>query len=265
MVITLALTWGLVFGLVVWIVRRRRGALKAVGIGALVFLVFQLLTRIPMLQVLSGTEWYRALAGRLFWLALFLSVTAGLFEEVGRYLGFRFLLKNQLDVRTGVAYGIGHGGFEALALVGMTYINNLVLSLAINSGKYDAMTAALGPSAALIREQFVNLPPTTFLAAGIERAMTIIIHIALSLVVLHSVRAKKPLYLLLAIGLHTLVNLPAVILAGSGVNTWVIELLVVAMAAAGLVYILRSWRAEVPVPAGLPASDSPGENNLVGK
>ena len=44
--------------------------------------------------------------------ALFLGFTAGLFEEVGRYLAFTTILKKRLDWKNAVAFGIGHGGIE---------------------------------------------------------------------------------------------------------------------------------------------------------
>jgi len=62
--------------------------------GALIFFLFQVVTRVPAVQILQGV-----LAGPLRqsevlrWGWLFaLALTAGLFEEVGRYLGYRHLV-----------------------------------------------------------------------------------------------------------------------------------------------------------------------------
>ena len=51
---------------------------------------------------------------------IFLGFTAGLFESVGRWVGYKWWFRNSLpyDWAHGVAFGIGHGGIEAVALVG---------------------------------------------------------------------------------------------------------------------------------------------------
>jgi hypothetical protein len=54
----------------------------SVLVGVLVFLVFQIVLRIPLLNYISGIAWYQQLAGNLLFIALFLSVTAGLFVEI---------------------------------------------------------------------------------------------------------------------------------------------------------------------------------------
>jgi uncharacterized membrane protein YhfC len=42
------------------------------------------------------------------------ALLAGLFEETGRFIAFKFLLKKRTDRKTAISYGIGHGGFEAI-------------------------------------------------------------------------------------------------------------------------------------------------------
>jgi uncharacterized membrane protein YhfC len=230
--------------LVVVLYIKKRISLAAVLVGALVFLVFQLLTRIPMLQMLSQVAWYRELSQNLVLIALFLSFTAGLFEEVGRYIGMRLFMKNKLQIKNGVAYGLGHGGFEAIVLVGLTYINNLVLSLAINSGQFESTFGApLGASAELIRQQLINTDPYLFAVAGLERMMTLVVQVALSLVVLLALRRKNLIYLVYAILLHMLVDFVVVILVNR-VNVVVSEAAVFVFAVIGLVFILRLWKQE---------------------
>ena len=138
---------------------KKRISLVSVVVGALVFLVFQLLTRIPLLAVLGTQPWYQQMAENIVLIGLFLSLTAGLFEEIGRYLAFRFVLKSRLQIKNGVAYGVGHGGFEAMALVGLTYVNNPIYSTLINSGQYDTLIAPmLGELGDTLRDRVVNTP-----------------------------------------------------------------------------------------------------------
>ncbi|MGI6327353.1 MAG: YhfC family intramembrane metalloprotease [Dethiobacteria bacterium] len=242
MVITLLICFGLPIILFIYFYKREPIAVAAVLVGALVFLVSQIFTRIPLLNLFSSMEWYQQIAANIFLLALFLSVTAGLFEEVGRYLGFKLLLKKHLTWKNGVAFGIGHGGIEAIVITGFAYINNLVYSVLINSGAFaDTIAPQLGPEiAAYIQDQLVNLPSYLFLVAGFERAFTIFIHIALSLVVLLAVVKGKAVYLLFAILLHTAVNFPAVIIPGLGYSILFAELYLLVLAAFSWMFIFRS-------------------------
>lgn len=52
-----------------------------------------------------------------------LAVTAACAEEVGRYIAFRFFVKNPEQQNTPLYFGLGHGGIEALS-VG---VNNVIL------------------------------------------------------------------------------------------------------------------------------------------
>src|SRR5947209_2703663 len=90
--------------------------------GALVFLVFQLLTRIPLVIVLADTVLAHLLrtstAFIWTWLVI-LAVTAGLFEEVGRYVGYRlFMSREPKTWSKAVMFGLGHEGLESMVLVG---------------------------------------------------------------------------------------------------------------------------------------------------
>ena len=242
---TLVLSLVFPMALAVWFYLRQRYAVSALVVGAAMMTLSQFVIRIPLLQAASTSTWLKSLASNTLAYALFLGLTAGLFEGVARYVGFRFLLKNRLEWKNGVAYGIGHGGIESILLIGLTYINNLAFSLMINAGTFDARVAqALPPGTAqYIKNALVNTPPWTFLLAGIERVLALVIQIALALVVLYSVTTKRPVYLLYAILLHALVDTPAVILSRSGVNPLVIEAYVLVLAVAGFVFIMRSRRA----------------------
>ncbi|MGB7604470.1 MAG: YhfC family glutamic-type intramembrane protease [Lutisporaceae bacterium] len=231
--------------LAIYFYKKKKISLLAVLIGAIVFVVSQLLLRIPMLTFLGTQEWYKAMSLNIAFLAVFLGLTAGLFEEVARYIAMKYFMKNRLSWKNGLAFGIGHGGIEAIILVGMTILSNLILSFMINAGVFEATIGAqLAPEAVdQLKSALVNAPSLSFLIAGYERIMAMIIQIALSIIVLYSVKLKKPIYLLYAILLHGVIDSPLVILMGMKVNYWVMELYVTACAALGLAFIIKSWQA----------------------
>lgn len=87
--------------------------------------------------------------------------------------------------------------------------------------------------------------------AGIERALTIIIQIGLSLLVLYALRKRKYQYFGLAILLHAALDFAAVFMNAKINNIFITELVVLAFAAASLVWIIKSkslMMPEEPVP-----------------
>lgn len=214
MLITLLIAFFFPIGLWIYFYKRERISGIAVLVGALTFFVSQILLRMPLLQLIQGQSWFAAIGKNIWLLFLFLSLTAGIFEEVGRFLSFKFLLRRKLEWKNGIAFGIGHGGIEAILLTGLTYINNIVFSLMINSGAFGQVSGTLTQGfSEYIVSSLTNTNPIMFLFAGFERIFAIIAHIAFSITVLYGVKYKKGTYLLYAILGHTLLNLPAVILS----------------------------------------------------
>lgn len=242
MVFSLLLSFFLPVGLAIYYYRKYRFSVKALFTGAAIFILFQMVSRLPLLVFFSSQPWFIDLSANLFFTALVIGgFTAALFEECGRYLGFKLALKKELSWENGLAYGLGHGGIESIALVGLAYINNIVISLMINSGTFEQYTASqMGADAAAgLKLQFVTMPPAVFAAAGVERTLTLIIQIALSLIVLYAVKRRQPLYLLLSILLHTVLNAGALYLQDGAVDFWLIELYIAVFAVAALILIIR--------------------------
>ncbi|ADQ07987.1 protein of unknown function UCP033101 [Caldicellulosiruptor hydrothermalis 108] len=243
MCITLLLSVGLPVVLAVIVLKKYSGVLKSILIGALIFFVSQVVLRIPILQILSKQSYFVEFSKHYIVYSLFLGLTAGIFEEVGRYVGFRGFLKDRLNYQNGLAYGIGHGGIESILLVGIAYINNIVYSFLINSGSLDILLKGkVSPEVIKsIKSALIETPASTFLLAGFERVFTMAIQIALSLLVLVAVKRKRLCYLAFAILLHTIIDAPAAYMALIKVNIFAIEFMVLLWAVLSLVYIIK-WK-----------------------
>ncbi len=195
---------------------RKQGILSAWLLGAVGFFVTQILVRLPILTVLQSQSWFLAFAqNHLFAYAFSLAFTAGLFELAGRFVVAK-LLRKKLTCRRALAAGLGHGGIEAMILIGITYINNLVYIAMINFGSFDAVvaeTAALGVDVSqleLIRTQLLSASPALFLLAGLERILAMTGHVAMSMLVCYGVAHRKTaICTLLCLGIHTLMDLTA--------------------------------------------------------
>ncbi len=261
-VVNIIVCFGMPLGCILYLLIARKKAFIPVLVGAAVFVVFQLLIRIPVITgLLAPMDWWADMAQRPWLFGLFLGLTAGLFEEFGRYLGYRTLLKKRTRWIDGFAFGVGHGGIEAMVLVGVTNINNLVLAHLINSGQFDQLAPIMQEGAAeQLIAQFTSLQPFDIYLGGIERVFAFIIQIALSLLVLMAVRKRRLWIVGIAVLAHTLIDAPVVILpAVFGANIYHIEIFVAAVALLSLVFIMLSRRAfKEPIdPAHTARDDQP--------
>ncbi len=241
MSVSILVSVGLPVVLTIYFYRKYNISIIAVLTGALVFFVVQIVLRISiLLPILQGMEWYAQIADSLWMISLILGFSAALFEEPGRLLVYKTLLKKRLNRGNAAAYGIGHGGIEAIFIVGLTNVNNIAYSLMINTGAYEKTIAPLlsAEQAQQIRDALVSTPSLHFLVGGIERIFAMTAHIAFSLLVFYAVKKKNYLYFAAAIVLHTLMNVFAVLLAA--ISIWLAEGLLLVFAAVAVYYIVNS-------------------------
>jgi len=196
--------------------------------GAAAFFLSQVVLRMPLMSMLSGQSWYQAFASQFFLYVLFLSFSAGLFEESAR-LGGALLLKKHRSYKDVISFGLGHAFCEVIILVGIANISNALLCLSINSGNGLSM-----PSSERMETMLAWLTSTNTMDVylGIlERFIAVIFHIFATVLVFIGVTKKKIHYYFLAILVHTLFNLSAVLLtqfAGAVISE--IALLITALA-----------------------------------
>lgn len=184
----------------------QRKYLLAFAAGITAFAVSQLMLRIPLLSLLN--EWPMYFQWSLenpIWAGLFAAVTAGIFEETGRWIMFQTAAKKKHSWADGVLFGLGHGGIEAV-WVG------------------SKMIPYLGNPAVTSMNRFM---------CGFERMSCLSIHVGLTMMVLKGVRKKSRKYYLLAILLHTAVDFPIVLIHG-----WTLEGYVFLWGAAGVAFTL---------------------------
>ncbi|MFZ5438837.1 MAG: YhfC family intramembrane metalloprotease [Myxococcota bacterium] len=198
----------LVLALVLW---RRGASLKAWGVGALTFAVSQLVLRLPWQVPLN--LWLAPKlkddAGLLFaWLA-FSALTAGLFEETGRWVAYRTLWKDRSTLG-GVMLGAGHGGLESIVLVGLSLLSSTVVYVALTHGVTLGIPEAVLPK---VHQQFAEVTPLVSFLGGVERVAAMLLHVGCSLLVLEGVRRADKRWLVGSMAVHTLLNVVGVALA----------------------------------------------------
>lgn len=109
MAVSLALAAGVPAAAAVWCVKKYRGTARNILVGALVFVFFVLVLERSMHVYFLKVNFEASMILDNPWVfATYGAFAAGIFEEMGRYLGFRLLLRGRERWEDGIAYGIGH-------------------------------------------------------------------------------------------------------------------------------------------------------------
>ena len=146
--------------------------------------------------------------------AVILGLSAGIFEEVARYIVYRFSQKDVRNWQEATFFGLGHGAVEAIligVIVALTLANMVVIANAEDP-------AALGlPEGAMAQvQEFWSMPLYTPALAVFERIMAMILHISLATMVALCFSKHTIWPLFAAIGWHAFADAVAVTVA----QTW---------------------------------------------
>jgi uncharacterized membrane protein YhfC len=186
---------------------------RYVAYGAIVFFIFQLATRVPVVQAIQSAIGEQLKASQTLmwaWLVL-LALTAGLFEEVGRYVGYRvFMRREDKTWPKAIMYGLGHGGLESIVLVGGLTLVGLINLWSIAAGGLTQLPEDQRTLAAQQLQVINSQPGWAALLSAWERLWTVPIQVAFSVIVLQVFRRGKLIWLLWAVLGHAFVDLVAV-------------------------------------------------------
>lgn len=224
--INIIISFGVPIGFLIYSILKNKRCIKPYFIGIFVFFISQIILRIPFLNnVIGDMEWY--IEASIFYpviIMIFLGLTAGIFEEVGRYLGFKIALKNNRRWIDGIAFGIGHGGIESILLLGVANLQNLFIL--ISKGNQNVLNV-------------LNSSGVYILMGGIERIFAIIIHMTLTMIILYGLNINKKKYLFLAIIVHGFIDFVVLLLSSLGTNIILIESIIGVCALSGLIVIIK--------------------------
>lgn len=212
--------------------KKLRASIKSMFVGAVTFIVFALILE-QIFHVVMGNVFDDALTNNIWIRGVYGGLAAGVFEEIGRYLAMKFVIKNDLSKENSIMYGVGHGGIEAIIIAGLAAASNIVVSVLINTGRFEATLSTLTDE---VREQTITQisalwtsPSYVFFLSGIERLSAIAIHICFSYLVYLAVKNKKVFFFFIAILLHAIFDFSAVVLAELS-TAIVVEIVLIVMA-----------------------------------
>lgn len=163
---------------------------------------------------------------------------AGIFEETGRFISFKTLLRNKLsNNKNALMYGAGHGGFEAFYILFFGMMSNFIISVMNNNGSLG------GPEVdANVLKVLAQTPPSMFLVGIAERLFAVAFHIAVSVLVWFAAKKIKHIMLYtLAVLLHALLNSVSFVLNNT-VNVWVAEIAIYVITALCIALSVFFWK-----------------------
>lgn len=140
--------------------------------------------------------------------AIVLGLSAGFFEEIARYIAYKYWQEDARTWRKATLFGMGHGGVEAILtgiLVAVTLANVIFLTNVEDPAALELPEGVMEQVA-----EFWAMSPTTPLLALAERAMAMVLHVSLSTLVVMTFQTSWIWPLLAAILWHALADAVAV-------------------------------------------------------
>ena len=191
--------------LLAWRIRTKKnfkpavaGVLGYIGFGLLlrrVFDTFFLYTRNPVSQVLNANN----VLYYLYW-----GLVAAIFEEIGRYLVYKYFMREEKDRFVAISYGIGAGAVEMICVTGLTDLSYYIFANVYNENPKGIKEQAL-------IDTLKSLNTTDLVISGLMQLFFFGLQICLSVLVLEAYRnvAERKRYMVIAMVTHMISFLPA--------------------------------------------------------
>ncbi len=174
---------------------------------------------------------------------------AGVFEECGRFIVMKCIMKKNRTRENAVLYGIGHAGIEILAVLLPNIVMYLAVAVAFSQGSVESACRTLNiteetAAAALPSVQAAAAFDYGMMAMNVlERLLAMLLHIGLTVIVFYGVRNGKIGFLLLAILLHMLADTFPALYQRNVVQLWTVEVWVALWTAVTVYTAVRLYRS----------------------
>ena len=228
--------------LAIYLIRKFKLGWRLFWIGAATFILSQLL-HIPFNALVTPLLNQTSITGlsaleKILVSALFLGLSAGIFEEFSRYFMYRWVAKDARSWGTGLLAGAGHGGIEAIIL-GILVLYAYIQFIALRTADLTAVFPAEQVDIARTQiSAYWSTPWYMTILGAVERLFTIPLHLACSLLVLQAFTRKRFWWVGLAIGFHALADGLAVVAKGMKVPDLAIEGIIGIIAVISVVIII---------------------------
>lgn len=219
-------------------------------IGCATFFLFAIILEGTVHSIVLKGPAGQSIISNILMYSLYGGLMAGLFEETGRFIAYKFLIKKSDDNRTALSYGAGHGGFEVFYILFSGMITNLIFSIMINTGNTERLFQNVDEATAITinatLQTLCTTNPMLYLVSIIERIGAVAFHMSASVLVWFAVKNSKRWYLYpLAIILHALVDMITGCGNMLGLPIMIIELFIYIFSALCILLAVKIWKSEV--------------------
>lgn len=196
--------------------KKKKEPFTTILIGAATFMVFVIVEKIiQSFFIMDSTPIGAFINARPLLWAFTVGFFPGIFEETGRLVAFKTLLKKRTQRETAISYGIGHGGLAEVSII-MTYtmISYIAYGVLINTGMFNEIieqARELAPNQLSqiegIGKSLTEFSFITLLIMIFERVFAVLFHIGASIIVFYACKDKKKIWLYpLAVVIHGLID-----------------------------------------------------------
>ena len=196
--------------------KKKNEPFTTVIIGAAAFLLFVTIEKvIQSFFIMDSTPMGAFINARPVLWAFTVGFFPGLFEETGRLVAFKTLLKKRQQRETSISYGLGHGGVAEVSVI-MTYtmISYIAYAALINSGEIATVleqVRELAPNQLSqiedLIKQLTEFSAMSLVTMIIERVFAVMFHVGASIMAFYACKDKKFWLYPLAILIHTLIDM----------------------------------------------------------
>ena len=202
---------------IIWC-KKKHEPFTTVLIGAATFLLFAIVIEKPLqaLVISLDSPVSQFVNARPILWGIIVGLFPGVFEETGRFVAFKTVLRKRTQRETGLTHGIGHGGFEAMFILGITYIEYFVFAVMLNTGSFfeqmiepvkDSLSTDVMKQITDIVEQITTFSAGMLGLALVDRLIAVLYHIGASIMVFYAVKDKEKWWLYpLSILIHTVID-----------------------------------------------------------
>ena len=196
--------------------KKKKEPFTTILIGAATFLLFVTVEKvIQSFFIMDSTPMGAFINARPVLWAFTVGFFPGLFEETGRLVAFKTLLKKRQQRETSISYGLGHGGVAEVSVI-MTYtmISYIAYAALINSGEIATVleqVRELAPNQLSqiedLIKQLTEFSAMSLVTMIIERVFAVMFHVGASIMTFYACKDKKFWLYPLAILIHTLIDM----------------------------------------------------------
>lgn len=219
---------------VIWQKKRcgKNTSFKYLFIGAAGFIVSARILELGlhMICIVHDNPISRFINGNTAAYVIYGVLAAGIFEECGRYIIIRFILKKNISRENAVMYGIGHGGIECWTVTLVSLVGLLAVAVTYNTQGIGAVSLLIGvtkdnanAAADYIRSALSFNAVSAFLSA-FERLLCMFVHTAWTVIVAYGAVTSKKRYLAAAVLLHAVLDTFAALYQRGAVSLAVVEI-----------------------------------------